>query len=576
MSLPNPSNDSLRSRFELKTLLDTSRLLIESHDTDFILNNLLLIVMGKLFTPKSAIILRDEGGKSWKLMRAKGRTGLSEGCQFPSGAHEGSADKPYFTLAELPQPFASCFEESGLDLFFPIRTSTEHLGYLCVAPKIGGKPYSRTELEFVENLVIISAVALSNSMLVSRLKSTNRELDQKVQELNTLFEVSREFNALVDRSQMLSVFRFTLMGQMMVRRFFFLMRLEGQPQFILQQGLKGSITKAEKEQLLLTEAECVFTHELESVPAFLPENEIEVLVRVKFQEECAVIGIGPKASRQPYSKSDINLLISLGNLAFLSIQKTFLLEARIEKERMEEELTIARTIQNTLFPSPLPKPEPFDIAALNIPSRQVGGDYYDVLCSDARHLYMAIADVTGKGIPASLLMANLQAMIHVLSPLRLDMAETTGKINDIIYANTPSDKFISFFWGRADLETLIFEFCNAGHNPPVYWNAQKQATELLTDGGMLLGALNTMIPYQSGKIKLQTGDVVVMFTDGISEAMNEADEEFGEERIAEIVAANHQKSAQELKQLILEEVKLFCKGNYGDDVTMLVFKINPH
>lgn len=576
MSLPNPSNDSLRSRFELKTLLDTSRLLIESHDTDFILNNLLLIVMGKLFTPKSAIILRDEGGKSWKLMRAKGRTGLSEGCQFPSVAHEGSADRPYFTLEELPQPFASCFEESGLELFFPIRTSTEQLGYLCVAPKIGGKPYSRTELEFVENLVIISAVALSNSMLVSRLKSTNRELDQKVQELNTLFEVSREFNALVDRSQMLSVFRFTLMGQMMVRRFFFLMRLEGQPQFILQQGLKGSITKAEKEQLLLTEAECVFTHELESVPAFLPENEIEVLVRVKFQEECAVIGIGPKASRQPYSKSDINLLISLGNLAFLSIQKTFLLEARIEKERMEEELTIARTIQNTLFPSPLPKPEPFDIAALNIPSRQVGGDYYDVLCSDARHLYMAIADVTGKGIPASLLMANLQAMIHVLSPLRLDMAETTGKINDIIYANTPSDKFISFFWGRVDLQTLIFEFCNAGHNPPVYWNAQKQATELLTDGGMLLGALNTMIPYQSGKIKVQTGDVVVMFTDGISEAMNEADEEFGEERIADIVAAHHQKSAQEIKQIILEEVKLFCKGNYGDDVTMLVFKIKPH
>lgn len=576
MPTPNASNESLRSRFELKTLLDTSRLLIESHDTDFILNNLLLIIMGKLFTPKSAIVLRGKDGKSWKLMRAKGRTGLSEGCQFPSEAHEVSAEKPYLALAELPKTFASCFDQTGLGLFFPIRTSAEHLGYLCVAPKVGGKPYSRTELEFVENLVIISAVALSNSMLVNRLKSTNRELDQKVQELNTLFEVSREFNALVDRSQMLSLFRFTLMGQMMVRRFFFLMRLEGQLQFILQQGLKGSISKAEKEQLLLTEAECLFVRDLNQVPEYLTENGIEVLVRVKFQEECAVIGIGPKASRQPYSKSDINLLISLGNLAFLSIQKTFLLEERIEKERMEEELTIARTIQNTLFPSPLPKPEPFDIAALNIPSRQVGGDYYDVLCSDNRHLYMAIADVTGKGIPASLLMANLQAMIHVLSPLRLDMAETTGKINDIIFANTPSDKFISFFWGRADLETRIFEFCNAGHNPPVYWNAQKQATELLTDGGMLLGALNTMIPYQSGKIELQTGDVVVMFTDGISEAMNEADEEFGEERIAEIVAQHHEKSAQELKQLILEEVKTFCKGNYGDDVTMLVFKINPN
>ncbi|AXI99911.1 sigma-B regulation protein RsbU (phosphoserine phosphatase) [Cyclonatronum proteinivorum] len=575
MPLSQPSNESLRSRFELKTLLDTSRLLIESHDTDFILNNLLLIVMGKLFTPKSAIVLRDDDGKGWQLMRAKGRTGLKEGCRFSPGPHEDNPDKPCLTLHELPKSFAACFEETGLQFFFPIRTSTELLGYLCAAPKVGGKPYSKTELEFVENLVIISAVALSNSMLVSRLRSTNRELDQKVQELNTLFEVSREFNALVDRSQVLSVFRFTLMGQMMVRRFFFLTRLEGQPQFILQQGLKGSITKVEKEQLLLTDAECVFTHELAAAPAYLTDNQIEVLVMVKLQDECAVLGLGAKASGQPYSKSDINLLISLGNLAFLSIQKTFLLEERIEKERMEEELTIARTIQNTLFPSPLPAPEPFDIAALNIPSRQVGGDYFDVLCADDRHLYMVIADVTGKGIPASLLMANLQAMIHVLSPLKLDIAETTGKINDIIFANTPSDKFISFFWGRADLETQVFEYCNAGHNPPVYWDAQKGKTGLLTEGGMLLGALNTMIPYQSGKVQLYTGDVVVMFTDGISEAMNEADEEFGEERIAEIVAAHHHKTAQEIKQLILDEVKTFCKGNYGDDVTMLVFKMNP-
>lgn len=575
MSVSDSANDSLRSRFELKTLLDTSRLLIESHDTEFILNNLLLIIMGKLFTPKSAIILRDEHSRKWQLVRAKGRTGLQEGCLFPAESSAPASDKPYFKLHELPDDFRACFQTSGLELFFPIRTSSEHLGYLCTALKIGKAPYSRPELEFVENLVIISAVALSNSMLVNRLKATNRELDQKVQELNTLFEVSREFNTLVDRSQMLSVFRFTLMGQMMARRFFFLMRLEGQPQLILQQGLKGSITKSEKEQLLAMKSEFIRTEELDEIPAYLRENKIEALVRVKFQDERAVLGIGPKASAQPYSKSDINLLISLGNLAFLSIQKTFLLEERIEKERMEEELTIARTIQNTLFPSPLPKPKPFDVAAINVPSRQVGGDYYDVLCADDRLLYMAIADVTGKGIPASLLMANLQAMIHVLSPLKLDLAETTGKVNDIIFANTPSDKFISFFWGRADVQTLQFEYCNAGHNPPVYWSAARGETGLLTEGGMLLGALNTIIPYQSGRVQLQAGDVVVMFTDGISEAMNEQDEEFGEERIAEIVAEHHQKTAQELKQLILEEVRTFCKGNYGDDVTMLIFKINP-
>jgi len=537
------------------------------------MNNLLFIVMGKLLTPKAAILLRDESTGQMFVASSKGRTGLAKTVRFSCPVKDCPVDKPVYEIDELAHIMPDSVKNSGLKIFFTIRTSTEHLGYLCIAPKIGTGAYPRAELDFIENLVIISGVALSNSMLVSRLKAANRELDQKVQELNTLFDISREFNAMVDRSQMLNVFRFTLMGQMFVRRFFFLMRMEGKPQLIIQQGLKGQIRMEDKEQLLAMDTEYVEVSDMDAPPEFLLQNEIFALVRVSFQDERAVLGISKRANNQAYTLSDYNFLISLGNLAFLSIQKTFLLESRIEKERMDEELTIARTIQNTLFPNPIPKPAPFDISAVNVPSRQVGGDYYDVLCADNKNLYLAIADVTGKGIPASLLMANLQAMLHVLSPIDLDLSETTGKINDIIYKNTPSDKFISFFWGRIELKSMKFEYCNAGHNPPIYWNAAKGKTELLSTGGMLLGALATMMPYEHGTIPLADGDIVVMFTDGISEAMDEQDVEFGEERIADLLELNHHKKTAEIQKVILDEVKAFCKGNYGDDITMLLFKV---
>lgn len=549
-------------------------MLIESHDPDFVTNNLLLIVMGKLLTPKAAILLRDEKTGEMYVASSKGRTGLDPDARFHCPPEKCPVDKPVYEIDEICDIMPAAVRKSGLKLFFTIRTSTEHLGYLCIAPKIGTGDYPAEELNFIENLVIISAVALSNSMLVSRLKSANRELDQKVQELNTLFDISREFNAMVDRSQMLNVFRFTLMGQMFVRRFFFLMRMEGKPQIVIQHGLKGQVSNEAKEQLLSMNEEYLEVSGMEKPPEFLVQNEIIALVRVSFQDERAVLGISKRANNEAYTRSDYNFLISLGNLAFLSIQKTFLLESRIEKERMEEELTIARTIQNMLFPSPIPKPKPFDIAAINVPSRQVGGDYYDVLCADQTQLYLAIADVTGKGIPASLLMANLQAMLHVLSPLNLDLAATTGKINNIIYQNTPSDKFISFFWGKIELNSMIFEYCNAGHNPPVLWNARTSQIEHLSSGGMLLGALETMMPYESGTVHLNRGDVVIMFTDGISEAMNEKDEEFGEERIAELLEEHHRKTACEIQRIILDEVKAFCKGNYGDDITMLLFKVD--
>ena len=313
----------------------------------------------------------------------------------------------------------------------------------------------------------------------------------------------------------------------------------------------------------------------EEIP-FLEENKIKAVIGLQFQsEKIALVGVGARANEEEYSESDYNFLRSLGNLAVLSIQKTYLLEERIEKERLEEELNIAKSIQKGLLPDPIPACEKLDISADNISSYQVGGDYFDILETPAEHLLFAIGDVTGKGIPAALLMANLQAMLHVLLPVDISLSEASGQVNDIIYQNTPSDKFITFFWGIFNPENSEFRFVNAGHNNPLLFRAGQDEPEELTDGGLILGAMSTMAPYDEARVTLQPDDVLVLYTDGVTESMNvEETEEFGEERLINCIKENRERSADEIKNAITDAVNDFSKDIQYDDITLIVIKVN--
>jgi sigma-B regulation protein RsbU (phosphoserine phosphatase) len=253
----------------------------------------------------------------------------------------------------------------------------------------------------------------------------------------------------------------------------------------------------------------------------------------------------------------------------MSVQKTYLIEARVEKERMEKELDLARKIQHALLPSQLPDMSPVQISARNIPSRQVGGDYYDVIPIGDKRFLIAIADVTGKGVPASLIMANIQAMVHMLAPLDMPLEEKTSRINEVIYQNTTSDTFVTFFWGVIDCATLDLEYVNAGHNPPLLFRDTIPSPMELNKGGLILGALPTMVPYVSDSVRLLSGDQLILFTDGITEAMNASEEEFGEDRLISIVRNHRASSAEEISDAIIKAIDTHCKGAYSDDVTLV-------
>ena len=276
---------------------------------------------------------------------------------------------------------------------------------------------------------------------------------------------------------------------------------------------------------------------------------------------------------QAYLPDEVEFLIALGNLAVISIQNVELIEERIEKERMEEEMRMAREIQRGLLPRAIPEIRGLQVAALALPSREVGGDYFDVLPLPDGRLFTIIADVTGKGIPAALLMSSIQACTHTLVPMSIPLTRLMAHINRVICQNTSPDKFITAFAAVYHADSRRLEYVNAGHEPPLVVRKEGDIVEL-EEGGLLLGVLS-MATYECGSIELAPGDTVVLFTDGVTEAMGRKEEEYTDARLRTLLAARHTGTAQEVLEHIQADVESFTGPVtvLSDDRTMIVVKV---
>jgi sigma-B regulation protein RsbU (phosphoserine phosphatase) len=220
----------------------------------------------------------------------------------------------------------------------------------------------------------------------------------------------------------------------------------------------------------------------------------------------------------------------------------------------------------------MPHLDGYDIAGANISSREVGGDYYDVLRLSDTHYGIAIADVAGKGAGAALLMASLQASLRALAHVDFPIKDLVFRINNLIFENTALDKFITFFYGLLDTDRRTFTYCNAGHNPPL-WISGNGGTRELEKGGLILGMM-AHVPYETDCVSLESGDRIVLYTDGVSEAVNSGGEEFGLERIERTAVRCADASARDSVAALIDSVKEF-RGDeiQNDDMTLVVVKI---
>jgi sigma-B regulation protein RsbU (phosphoserine phosphatase) len=310
------------------------------------------------------------------------------------------------------------------------------------------------------------------------------------------------------------------------------------------------------------------------------ELNTQILMPLAVKNELTgIISLSPKLSEEPYSASDLRLLRSVATQTGLALENSRLTEAfakeAAQKERLNAELEIAREVQERLFPQELPPVKGVDYYGACRPALGVGGDYYDFLELPDGKFGIAIGDVSGKGIGASLMMASLQASLRGQAiHSGDDLAMLMTRVNRLVYEASTTNRYATFFYGQFDPQTHTLSYVNAGHNPPFLMRADGTVKTLET-GGPVIGMLPPMIvSYEMGTVEMRKGDLLVGFTDGISEAMNPADEEWGEDAMLAELKTMTAEPAREILEAIVKSADRFADGaKQHDDMTMIVVRL---
>ncbi|HEY2932082.1 MAG TPA: SpoIIE family protein phosphatase [Acidobacteriota bacterium] len=274
------------------------------------------------------------------------------------------------------------------------------------------------------------------------------------------------------------------------------------------------------------------------------------------------------SNADPFTGETLYSLESLALEAAMAIDKARSYKVSLEKKKIDEELSIAREIQQQLSPQKDFQRPWVDVCSINLPCREIGGDYFDYLELSDDKLGVAIADVAGKGTPAALLTSMLQGAFCAHAEAEVPITETVANVNRALRRRKLENRFVTFFYGILSSDGA-FQYVNAGHNPPVL--LQRSGVRRLERGGLILGLFDAQ--YESETVMLEDGDLIVLFTDGLSEALNEHGEEFGEERLIEWVRHQMKQSARQVTYGLIENLRLFTKDvPLADDVTLMAMK----
>lgn len=275
-----------------------------------------------------------------------------------------------------------------------------------------------------------------------------------------------------------------------------------------------------------------------------------------------------------FNELDQVLLDSIARQVHTSLENESLHKQALEKEKMEQELIVAASIQQRILPTALPEIKGYNLSGINIPSREVGGDYYNCFKLKNGKYALIIADVAGKGIGAALLVSTLDAALYSYLEFDIPLTEMADRLNKLIYKSSPSDKYITFFIAVLDAESGELDIVNAGHNP-IFLLRENGTMEKLDAGGVGLGMFDFGLPFAGQKSVMNPGDKLFLYTDGIPEAMNVKEEEYSDEKMSDFFVEHSNKSSEEFINALVIDVKDYAGAALqSDDITAMILKRN--
>ena len=314
----------------------------------------------------------------------------------------------------------------------------------------------------------------------------------------------------------------------------------------------------------------------------LLKSHLLVQIRTKNQM-VGVLSLSLRRRQSRYGPADRETLTALSEQLALVVENSRLAQRMVMQERLNRELALAGEVQQRLLPNYVPECLMLDLSGFCEPARGVGGDFYDFITVDKDRVGIAIADVAGKGMPAALLMSTVQATLRSLTASangsgpssEMSLAQMVSKLNRLIFNSTFGHHYVTFFYAHFDQTNRSLTYVNAGHNPPLCLQSNgTKRFRRLTAGGLIAGAFEDC-KYEQETFQMHTNDLLLLYTDGLSEAMSPEGEEFGESRIEELLSACAHLPAQEIRDRIVQRIKEWCRGAaLHDDLTFVVMKVN--
>ncbi len=301
-----------------------------------------------------------------------------------------------------------------------------------------------------------------------------------------------------------------------------------------------------------------------------------ISTKFRFRNDLYLFRLYQKESRHgtiAFDTTDQLLLDAFARQTHVALENNFLHQEALEKQKIEQDISVAATIQQRILPENLPQIDGYEIAGINIPTRFVGGDYFDCIALPDNKYALVIADVSGKGVPASLLVSSLHASLSAYLESGIPLNELAGRLNKVIYNASTEDKYITFYTGILDTRNHTVESLNAGHNPP-YLSYRGQEIRELRTGGIPFGMMGLDFPYQSEIIELNPGHSLLLYTDGVTEAMNDQEEEYDDLRPLKSFLQEHiHLTAPKFIQGLIQDIKNFTVDTpQSDDITALYLR----
>lgn len=563
--------------FLLKTLEDMGETLTDGESFDSAARYLLRMLLGAIGISNGAIFTY---ASRQNLLRLKAKTRGAD-CEMetlqitPEMAAQMAGNALPYRTDDLPEFMTDGFGEilefwrkHNVKIVIPLAVKSDLLGMVCLGRRFMNQSYSDIDLEVLGLLTRHISLYFHSQKSLEQARSANFELRRKILEMEQLYEVGLAITSLRKPDELLQ--------EVLTRA------------IAILDARYGAIWLLDGDGYTLASA-FGFTDE-SSVPGMMPNLTGASLETVQDMADAAlclmapmnvrnrnlgVLSVAGKESRhggyQEFSETDFQLLTSFASQAAVAVENANLYQAAIEKERMDQELAVAAEIQETLIPASFPKDPDLEFAAFTLPCRTIGGDFFDFFYLPDGSLGIVIADVSGKSVPAALLVSTFHGALHAMCEGARSLESLVGRLNALLVKTTPANKFITAMFAVWNPETQSVVTVTAGHEPAII-RRRDGNLEALDAGGLLLGIVPDA-EYASQTVNMAPGDMLCLFTDGITDRMNGSGERFGAERLESLLQQIKAPAPAVVIQSIFKALEEFAGDESPpDDQTMVLIR----